>query len=154
MFLPADLVAAERVVKPVDDAEQPVGKPARVVAFETVEQQLGFFDSLPMQSQLTMLDESIEGFAMMEEMFGQMVTEWVEGDSDGLATILNDAMTDPVLYDTLLTQRNANWAGWIDDRLDQPGTVFIAVGAGHLAGENSVQDFLEGRGLTAVRVEY
>jgi uncharacterized protein YbaP (TraB family) len=32
--------------------------------------------------------------------------------------------------------------------------VFIAVGAGHLAGEKSVQDYLEARGLTATRVEY
>ncbi|WP_340587664.1 TraB/GumN family protein [Erythrobacter alti] len=124
-------------------------------AFETVEQQMGFFDGLPMESQLTMLDESVEGFAVMREMFDQMVGEWVEGDPDGLAAIINDAMAaDPILYDTLLTQRNTNWAGWIDDRLDQPGTVFIAVGAGHLAGQDSVQDFLTERGITAERIEY
>jgi len=39
-------------------------------------------------------------------------------------------------------------------RMDQPGTVFVAVGAGHLAGEHSVQDYLKERGLTATRVDY
>jgi uncharacterized protein len=32
--------------------------------------------------------------------------------------------------------------------------VFVAVGAGHLAGEGSVQQFLAERGLTAERVAY
>ncbi|KLI63917.1 TraB/GumN family protein [Aurantiacibacter marinus] len=124
-------------------------------AFETVAQQLGFFDGLPIEAQLTMLDDTIGGLGEMEEMFGQMVSEWVEGDPEGLADIMNDAMeSDPVLYDVLFTQRNANWAFWIDDRMDQPGTVFIAVGAGHLGGRNSVQDLLAERGHVAERVEY
>ncbi len=124
-------------------------------AFETVAQQMGFFDSIPMESQLVMLDESIEGMGDMDALFSAMVTEWIEGDPEGLAAVLNDEMqADPMLYDILLTQRNTAWAGWIDDRMDQPGTVFIAVGAGHLAGESSVQDLLAERGLTAERVEY
>lgn len=126
-------------------------------ALETVEQQLGFFDSLPMESQLAFLDEGAESLAdegVMEATFQQMVGEWMEGDPVGLASVINDAMDDPILYDTLLTRRNANWAEWIDARLDQPGTVFIAVGAGHLAGESSVQDFLEQRGIAAERIEY
>jgi len=126
-------------------------------AFETVEQQLGFFDSLPIESQLAFLDEGAEGLAedgVMEETFQQMVGEWMAGDPAGLAAVINDAMDDPILYDTLLTQRNANWAEWIHARLDQPGKVFIAVGAGHLAGESSVQDLLTERGITAERVEY
>ncbi len=36
----------------------------------------------------------------------------------------------------------------------KPGTVFIAVGAGHLAGNDSVQAMLAGRKLTATRVDY
>ncbi len=39
-------------------------------------------------------------------------------------------------------------------QVDQPGTVFIAVGAGHLAGEHSVQDYLKKQGLAATRIEY
>ena len=45
----------------------------------------------------------------------------------------------PVAYRMLFTDRNARWAQWIARRLQQPGTVFVAVGAGHLAGKDSVQ---------------
>ena len=37
--------------------------------------------------------------------------------------------------------------------MQQPGTVFVAVGAGHLAGDQSVQDYLKERGLTVSRVQ-
>ena len=126
-------------------------------AFETVEQQMGFFDGLPMESQLAFLDEGAEAVLDPEAssaLFGEMVSEWMEGDADGLAAVINDQMSDPVVYDVLLSQRNAEWANWLDDRLDQPGTVFVAVGAGHLGGLNSVQDYLAERGLTVERVAY
>jgi uncharacterized protein YbaP (TraB family) len=35
-----------------------------------------------------------------------------------------------------------------------PGTVFVAVGAGHLAGKDSVQDYLAKGGIKAARVNY
>ena len=35
----------------------------------------------------------------------------------------------------------------------QTGTVFVAVGAGHLAGAKSVQDYLKERGLKVTRIQ-
>jgi uncharacterized protein YbaP (TraB family) len=54
----------------------------------------------------------------------------------------------------LLTKRNANWAKWISARMAKPGVIFIAVGAGHLAGPTSVQALLPAYGLNATRVAY
>ena len=51
-----------------------------------------------------------------------------------------------------MTDRNANWAEWVDKRLDKPGTVFVAVGTGHLAGKDSVQQLLSKRGIKSERV--
>jgi uncharacterized protein YbaP (TraB family) len=83
-----------------------------------------------------------------------MVKAWSEGDADRLAALMNESMKDdPALAERLLYARNRNWAQWIDDRLDQPGTVFMAVGAGHLAGKESVQDALATRGIQSVRVQ-
>ena len=62
-------------------------------------------------------------------------------------------MDDPKVAEALLYNRNANWANWIKTRLDQPGTVFIAVGAGHLAGAKSVQDLLTQKGIKVTRVK-
>jgi uncharacterized protein YbaP (TraB family) len=81
-----------------------------------------------------------------------MVAEWLEGDAEALAALLQEGETDPVLFDRLVSARNRNWANWIAQRLDRPGTVFLAVGAGHLAGRDSVQDDLAARGIAALRV--
>ncbi|NTZ41831.1 TraB/GumN family protein [Altererythrobacter sp. SALINAS58] len=120
---------------------------------ETVDYQIALFDQLPMESQISFLAEVADNFDKMKPMIDAMVAEWLEGDADGLAALMNDSMTDPVLAEWLLYKRNRNWAGWIDRRLDQPGTVFIAVGAGHLAGEKSVQDALADRGIQTERVQ-
>lgn len=52
----------------------------------------------------------------------------------------------------LLTDRNRAWAAWLEERLEQPGTILVAVGAGHLEGQDTVQDMLAERGLTVARI--
>ncbi len=121
-------------------------------ALETIEEQVDLFDTLPQEAQLAFLDETVEKIPEATNTLDAMVAEWLEGDAAQLAALLNSELTDPVLYERLLTSRNANWAGWIENRLEQPGTVFIAVGAGHLAGAGSVQEQLEDRGLEVRRI--
>lgn len=121
-------------------------------ALETIQQQIDLFDGLPMDAQLTFLDQTVEAVPNASKSLDAMVAEWVKGDAQQLAKLLNSELTDPALYARLLTQRNANWAGWIENRLAEPGTVFVAVGAGHLAGKGSVQDQLRRHGLKAKRV--
>lgn len=128
------------------------GETKKRAALETIEQQVALFDTLPQDAQLAFLDETVEKLGEATNILDAMVAEWVEGDAVELANLLNAELTDPVLYERLLTARNANWAGWIENRLDQPGTVFIAVGAGHLAGKGSVQDQLKRRGVKVSRV--
>lgn len=121
-------------------------------ALETVDQQIELFDGLPVDAQLSFLRETINSASKATTTLDAMVARWMKGDADGLALLLNDELDDPVLYKRLLTDRNAKWARWIDQRLKQPGTVFIAVGAGHLAGQQSVQHQLRKRGIKARRV--
>jgi len=122
-------------------------------ALETPEFQLGLFDGLPQDKQVAFLMEAVEDMPDTVNSLDAMVAEWVEGDADGLADIMNEGLDDPELAEALLYTRNANWADWIATRLDTPGTVFIAVGAGHLAGERSVQDYLSQRSIETMRVQ-
>jgi len=122
-------------------------------ALETAEFQLGIFDGLPTEQQVAFLMSAVDGVDEVKTMLDAMVAEWIEGDADSLARIMNDGMDDPSLAEALLYQRNANWAEWIEERLDEPGTVFIAVGAGHLAGKRSVQDYLAEKGIETARVQ-
>lgn len=122
-------------------------------ALETVEFQLGLFDKLPREAQLKFLGEAVRDFDKGTAIIGTMTEDWGKGDSDALARLLNDEMDDPDLAEALLYQRNRNWAAWIRKRLDQPGAVFVAVGAGHLAGAGSVQDVLKAQGIATSRVQ-
>lgn len=122
-------------------------------ALETVEFQLGLFDGLPMDTQLTYLGQVVATVPDMKSKLDQMVARWLVGDADSLARLMNEEETDPMLLERLLIQRNRTWAGWIGQRLDKPGTVFIAVGAGHLAGADSVQAILAQRGIRTDRVQ-
>lgn len=122
-------------------------------ALETLEWQVELFDTLPTDSQTAFLMVATDNIDEVVPMMDRMVGEWLEGDADGLAALVNEGLTDPVLAQALLYDRNKRWAEWIAGRLDQPGTVFVAVGAGHLAGKQSVQDYLVGRGVTVTRVQ-
>jgi uncharacterized protein YbaP (TraB family) len=122
-------------------------------ALETVEYQLSLFDALPQDTQVSYLHEVADGVPEMGTMIRQMVAAWLKGDADGLAKLMNSDTSDPVLLDRLLYQRNLAWAKWIEARLAQPGTVFLAVGAGHLAGQGSVQDALAHEGIRTARLQ-
>jgi uncharacterized protein YbaP (TraB family) len=126
-----------------------------VAGLETLEEQLGFFDKLPETQQVAFLNAVVKDIDKLGPMLDKMVGLWAKGDPDGLAVTMNESMAaTPELAQILLYDRNARWADQIKTRMDKPGTVFIAVGAGHLAGEKSVQDYLKDRGLTATRIAY
>jgi len=126
-----------------------------VSGLETLEEQLGFFDKLPDTQQVAFLNSVVKDMDKLGPMLDKMVVLWAKGDPDGLAVAMNESMAaTPELATMLLYDRNQRWADQIKTRMDKPGTVFIAVGAGHLAGEKSVQDYLKAQGLTATRVEY
>ncbi len=119
---------------------------------ETAEYQLDVFDQLPEDTQIAYLGQVASGVASMTADLDAMVDVWLEGDALALADLMNGQETDPIVYDRLLTRRNAEWAKWIDKRMEQPGTVFMAVGAGHLAGDDCVQKQLRKYGLKSRRV--
>lgn len=77
---------------------------------------------------------------------------WAQGRPETLADELGEEMP-PALYEALVTRRNAAWTRWLEERLKTPGTLLLAVGAGHLAGPDSVQAMLKARGLEAKRID-
>jgi uncharacterized protein YbaP (TraB family) len=128
------------------------GKP--IGQLETNEEQFGFFDTLPESAQRLLLEGSIERPEELKTEFGGMLAAWTRGDVKAIASSFNREFAEaPALQDALLKRRNANWARWIEQRLAQPGKVLVAVGAGHLAGEESVQALLKERGLKVTRLQ-
>ena len=129
------------------------GKPAG--AFETAEQQIRFFADMSPQAEIGLfkstLDDADEGPAKIDSM----VAAWAAGDLQALegefVTEMKTTYAD--VYDVLLTKRNIDWADKLKTKLDGSGVSFVAVGAGHLVGPDSVQVQLAKLGIKAERVK-
>ena len=122
-------------------------------AVETIEGQIQMFDSMSDTAQLAMLRETLDEMDEMQQVLPRMIAVWRTGDSEGIDRLMNEGMSgNPELRRTLLGARNERWAEWIDERMDRPGVVFMAVGAGHLSGSDSVQSFLARRNIRTERV--
>jgi uncharacterized protein YbaP (TraB family) len=135
------------------DAAKAAGKP--VVGLETFAGQLGVFGGLSKAAQMQLLESTLDELPKVDATFGTLVDAWASGNPDGVAREMNDSLKDsPEVAKALLTDRNRRWAAWIAQRMKRPGTVFVAVGAGHLAGAGSVQDQLRAYRLKAVRIRY
>ncbi|MBB6122787.1 TraB/GumN family protein [Sphingobium subterraneum] len=135
----------------LENAAKAAGK--RMSGLETVEQQLGYFDTMPRPLQLAFLNATVKDMAGVDKQFSRLITDWSRGNVKGLAREMNSSLEEtPELAKILLYDRNARWAQWIRARMAKPGTVFIAVGAGHLAGKGSVQEKLQALGLDARRI--
>ena len=116
---------------------------------ETVDEQLGRLARLPDDVQVDFLISSAESIDEGAAMLDALVDEWADGDVKGLGLLLAnpDMMGSDEVYDALLKERNETWAPQIAAMLETPGTRLIAVGAGHLAGDDSVIAMLRAEGF-------
>ena len=130
------------------EAVNEAGKPMRFL--ETGEQQLRFFADMSMEDQVGFLISSAEQIDEDPGLLDRLVAEWAEGDVDALGEMLADpeALGGKAVYDTLLVARNENWADQITTLMEaEAGTFLIAVGAGHLAGNDSLVGMLRADGV-------
>jgi uncharacterized protein YbaP (TraB family) len=128
------------------------GKPLE--GLETIEQQFGFFDTLSEEAQRKFLVALLDDPAKAKAEFAGMLKAWETGDVAGIARTFDDeTQMSAELRAKLMATRNAHWAEWLKARMERPGTIFVAVGAGHLAGADSVLAMLGAKGLKAVRLQ-
>ena len=125
----------------------------QVFGLETAEQQMRFLADMPQEVQLDFLRSAMRDADKGPTQLIRLIDAWKNGDVATIARLEDEDMrqTAPKLYQRLLVQRNEAWATKIAALLQQPGTVFIAVGAAHLAGPDSVQAQLHKLGIEAAR---
>ena len=129
-----------------------VGKP--IVALETIESQLSYFDRLPETQQRLMLTSVIEESVDSQQAFEELFNAWMTGDLEQIVTLSDTGiLNDPKTREFLLVTRNADWAEQLDKRLQKPGTSLVAVGAAHLAGPDAVQEMLAQRGYKVEKIQ-
>lgn len=139
---------ADAVLRRIADAE---GKP--VDGLESFDFQLNMFATLPAATPVTRTAAGASQSSDAGRILLDMRSAWKRGDASSFAIVLgNLEAQSPATYQRLFVDRNNHWARWIAERMERPGTVFVAVGTGHLIGRDSVQQKLGSRGYTATRI--
>lgn len=125
-----------------------------VEGLETIEQQLGYFDTLPETQQRDMLTSVVEEAADTKTSFEKLFNAWISGDTDTIVELSSGGiLEDPKTREKLLIGRNQDWTDQLDKKLQSPGMSFVAVGAAHLVGPDAVQAMLEKRGYKIEKIQ-
>lgn len=123
--------------------------------FETAEQQLGFFVNLPDEAQRQFLREAITEAERGPALINELTHAWDRGDLDTLERVVIDDSREqyPAVYQALFVDRNTAWMDVLVREMAGAGVDFVAVGAGHLIGEDGLVAQFRARGFTVERVE-
>ena len=119
---------------------------------ETDADQIQFLSGLSEKAEVFFFEDGLRAIIEEPDLLEGLISSWVRGDVNSVdAAMVHSLQGHQELYAALLVNRNKKWAAQIKTILDGSGTVFIAVGAAHLAGGNSVQYYLGDYGLSAQR---
>lgn len=159
MVLMGQRIAQQAELSPADGVEtgltaqfKAAGKP--VGGLETAQAQLMLFETLDAATQRTLLTRAAERSDDAVKEVRALTAAWGRGDVAALGKVINeDVDVVPAARKAIITDRNRRWSIWAEARMKQPGTVLMAVGAGHLVGSDGVPAMLEAKGLKVVRVQ-
>lgn len=122
--------------------------------FETLEQQFSVYGAMTPEEELKYFEDGLRQLIEEPDLMDEITADWQTGRIEALGEKMNRALEgQESLKDRMLKQRNHAWAEKIAELMDGSGKVFIAVGAGHFAGSESVQSHLEELGFTVTRIQ-
>jgi hypothetical protein len=123
------------------------------MGLESIEYQFDIVDKVSIEDQLTLLMEGTKEQEDGKDQFAQMVDLYKNQQLNTLyeLTISESTGIDNFKTDFLDT-RNSNWVPIIEESI-KDSSVFIAVGAGHLAGETGVISLLQAHGYTVTALK-
>ena len=123
-----------------------------ICAFETADEQLALFDTMPLELQREFLLQSIDEVGEIDSDMRRLLGAWRAGDEKALAALFDEDFEDyPELVDRLVYDRNARWAEQLSGMLEGSDDVLVVVGAGHLVGEKGLPALLKKRGFKVER---
>jgi len=123
---------------------------------ETAEEQLSLFTELDSQTEIALLQLTINNWAKQKDQLTLLLNAWITGDLEKIDTLMNDVLRKnaPAVYQRLITDRNHRWAEKISTLLEEPGVILVAVGTGHLVGEGSLPALLQGANLNIKPIKF
>lgn len=120
-----------------------------ILSLETIEEQLGFFDTLSAPIQADLVEQTMLELDTFEESMDSMIAAWKAGDVAALERLTLEGFADfPEVYDAILVQRNQNWIPDIESFINQSEDYLVIVGAAHLVGPDNVIQLLQDKGYS------
>ena len=121
--------------------------------FETLDQQIGGLARMSDAGQMTYLRHYLKTYDKAAADLDGVVAGWIASDQAAMAQYAheNGRAISEETHQIFMASRNADWAEQIETLLKGSGTSFIAVGLGHLAGDDTVQNLLAARGISVIR---
>ena len=122
---------------------------AEIKGLETLSFQAGLFDSIPYAEQAKELVKAIDSTIHQSGQLDSMMKFYRDQDLNALDKMINstEAGLEAKYMDLLLYNRNRNWANQFET-VSKDGPILIAVGAGHLAGQQGLLQLLRQKGYT------
>jgi uncharacterized protein YbaP (TraB family) len=124
-----------------------------LMGLETVEDQVNAIDKEPLDSQVNSLKQIALHFDSVKNVMAQMVAVYKLRDVDSIYAFMKQAGTNDSFESNMLVERNRKWVPVIQNAM-QANPIFIAVGAGHLGGEEGLISLLRKRGFRLIPVKY
>lgn len=148
----AKLSPEEGVEAQLTERFEAAGKP--VAGLERAREQLMLFETLDPATQRMLLIRAAEEADTATRDVLALTAAWRRGDVAALEKVVNeDIDAVPAARKAIITDRNHRWTEWAARRMERPGTVLMAVGAGHLVGADGVPALLEAQGVRVRRVQ-
>jgi uncharacterized protein YbaP (TraB family) len=119
-----------------------------IIGLESVDVQLGLFDSIsPSDQERMLLDGGMPDSASRELL--RIKDAWLAGDADRIDSIMNRRTPGSAnLIATLVTRRTLSWMPAILGLLDGKDDALVVVGAGHIVGPQGIVALLRAKGYT------
>jgi uncharacterized protein len=115
---------------------------------ETLEEQLGYFETLTPEQQAKFLDLVLNDLHEVDSDTQEVIRAWRVGDAAKLAALLSDEYRQfPALYQLLVTNRNKHWEPQLQQLLHEKDNYFVVVGALHLVGDGGLLELLRKDGF-------
>ena len=125
-----------------------------ITGLETLDEQLGLLANLSTEDQAKFLDLTLEEMHEMEGETDTLLSAWRAGNAQKLASLLSDEYkVAPVLYRTLVADRNKRWMPQIEKLLKGDKDYLVVVGALHLVGNGGLLELTKAKGFEAKQLQ-
>jgi len=130
---------------------------AELIGLESMQEQISIFNTMDLDDQLSILMDTVCHYDVVQKDFEVMKSMYIQRDLKGLYVYgQRYSFGDDALYEELtqklISERNRTMVERLEQTMEM-GSVFIAIGAMHLPGEEGVLNLLEQQNYKLKRLD-